>query len=162
MTREEFKLIYDQYFDAIRRYLYYRSGNAELSSDIAQEAFVKVWEKQFEYQEKGTKSLLYKIAIDLLISHFRREKVSSDYMQEFKFQYDESDQVDELEFKELKELYEKALLELPEKQRDVFLMSRVEALTYKDIAERLDISVKAVEKRISSALAKLKLKMNVS
>ena len=55
-----------------------------------------------------------------------------------------------------KNTYEEALKSLSEKQRDVFLMSRLDALSYKDIAERLDISVKAVEKRISGALSNLR------
>ena len=45
---------------------------------------------------------------------------------------------------------------MPEKQRIVFLMSRMEELTYKEIAERLDLSVKAVEKRMSIALGELR------
>ena len=48
---------------------------------------------------------------------------------------------------------------MPEKQRTVFLMSRVEDLKYKEIAERLDLSQKAVEKRMSLALAFLKEKI---
>ena len=46
-----------------------------------------------------------------------------------------------------------------EKQRSVFLMSRMEDMTYKEIAERLDLSVKAVEKRMSIALAELKKRL---
>jgi RNA polymerase sigma-70 factor (ECF subfamily) len=45
---------------------------------------------------------------------------------------------------------------LPEKQRLVFLLSRIEKMTYKEIAELLDISVKAVEKRMHKALVSLR------
>ena len=159
MTREEFKYIYDQYFDAIRRYLYFRSGNEELASDIAQEAFIKIWEKQFDYENKKIKSLLYKISGDMFISHIRKEKVASEYLKEIKFSFNEDNTGDSLEYNELKQTYEKALAKLNEKQRTVFLMSRIEELKYKEIAERLDISVKAVEKRMSIALAELKIAM---
>ena len=59
MTKENFKLLYDEYLDAIRRYLYYRSNDSELSTDIAQEVFMKVWEKQIKYEPKRTKIILF-------------------------------------------------------------------------------------------------------
>lgn len=161
MTREEFKYIYDQYFDAIRSYLYYRSGDTELATDIAQEAFIKVWEKQFDYELKRIKALLYKISGDMFISHIRREKVAGKYQKEIKFTYKEENNDNTLEYEELKQNYEKALAKLPEKQRVVFLMSRMEELKYKEIAERLKISVKAVEKRMSIALSELKKTLKV-
>ena len=156
MTKNEFKKLYDNYFDPIRRYLYYRCGDSDLASDLTQEAFVKLWEKDFEFDFTGNKSLLYKIAIDNLMSHFRKQKITGTYVKDFQFQFKEGVEDTSLEYKELKTDYEDALKALPEKQRDVFLMNRLESLSYKDIAERLEISVKAVEKRISGALAKLR------
>ncbi len=156
MTREEFKTCFDQYFDPLRNYLYYRSGDAELATDISQEAFMKIWEKQFDYHPTKTKSLLYKIGIDLFLSHLRKNKVADAYVESLAFDIKKDSPETTFEFQELKENYEKALSNLPEKQRSVFLMSRKDGLTYKDIAERLDISVKAIEKRMSLALATLK------
>ena len=60
---------------------------------------------------------------------------------------------EEMEFNELKLKYEKALSSLPENQRIVFLMSRKDGMKYSEIAEYLQISVKAVEKRMSKTLA---------
>ena len=57
------------------------------------------------------------------------------------------------------ERYANALNCMPEGQREVFMMSREEQLTYKEIAQRLDISVKAVEKRMSGALKIVNEKM---
>ena len=54
-----------------------------------------------------------------------------------------------------------AIAELPEKQRIVFLMNRIDKLTYNEIAERLDLSVKAIEKRMSQALKELNSKLGV-
>ncbi len=57
---------------------------------------------------------------------------------------------------ERKKYYEEALNVLPEKQRTAFLMNKIEGLTHKEIASRLDLSVKAIEKRISKAFASLR------
>lgn len=142
-------------------YIYYRSGNGELATDIAQEVFIKVWEKQFDYHPNKIKSLLYKIGLDIYISHYRKVKVETKYLNEIKFNFTEGVSTNSLEYQELKTLYEKTLANLPEKQREVFLMSRLEELTYKEIAERLEIGVKAVEKRMSLALGVLKKAIKV-
>ena len=59
-------------------------------------------------------------------------------------------------YKELKEELENAIADLPEKQRVVFLLSRIDKKTYKEIAEMLGISKKAVEKRMYNALDTLR------
>ena len=156
LTKEEFKNIYNQYFDTIRRYIYYKSGNSDLATDIAQETFIKVWEKQFDFKSKKIVPLLYKISSDQFVNHIRRESVEKEYLKEFKFNFIEGKRDNILEYKELKQTYENALIKLSEKQREVFLMSRLEELTYKKIALRLEITVKAVEKRMSIALSELK------
>ena len=62
----------------------------------------------------------------------------------------------QLEYEELHGQYLNALSVMNERQREVFLMNRSEEMTYKEIAERLDLSVKAVEKRMSQALGFLR------
>jgi RNA polymerase sigma-70 factor (ECF subfamily) len=63
------------------------------------------------------------------------------------------------EFEEMKNRYSEALLLMPNVQRATFLMSREEDLKYHEIAQRLGVSVKTVEKRISGALQILKNKL---
>jgi len=159
LTEETFKYIYNKYFDNIRRYLYYRSNDTELSTDIAQEVFIKFWKKDFKYNKK-TKSLLYKIASNLFVDYIRKKKNETEYLKEIKFQFKEASLENNLEYKELKENYEKKLARLPEKQRTTFLMHRMENLKYKEIAERLKVSIKTVEKRMSMALSELKKIIN--
>lgn len=156
MDKEHFKYLFDTYFDAIRNYLYFRSGNAELATDIAQECFMRVWEKRDSFKDPPVKALLYKIANDLFISKYRKDLVAQNYIANTK-QYDETESPEDiLEYKELNRRYEFALTQLSEKQRVVFLMSRNEGYKYAEIAERLNLSVKAVEKRMKHALQFLK------
>lgn len=136
--------------------MFYRTGDADLATDIAQETFIRIWEKQFDYHPKKTKALLYKITFDLCVNHYRKEKVAGEYLKEIKFSFSGGSYDNYVEYKELKKHYELALAQLTEKQRIVFLMSRFEDLTYKEISERLGIGVKAVEKRMSNALAELR------
>jgi len=156
VTEEQFKTLFDTHFDAIRRYLYYRSGDQVLSTDLAQDTFMRIWEKQLNPDPIKDAGLLYKIAGDLFISHFRRAQKGREIILELKVEISQGSPEEELQYKELKGKYERVLGEMPENQRTVFLMSRMEQLTYQEIADRLSLSVKAIEKRMSTALTLLR------
>lgn len=161
MTKQEFKQLFDRHFDAVRRYIYYRSGDGDLATDIAQDVFLRLWEKQPDYRERENVGLLYKMAGDEFVSRYRRQQLELNYKNSLPFQLYDISPEEELQYKELQQRYEEALSSLPEKQRVAFLMSRMDGLKYHEIADRLNISVKAVEKRMNLALGFLKLKLNV-
>ena len=159
MTAKDFKMIYDEHFDDLRRYLIYRSGDQDLSGDIAQNVFMKVWTKKIEIASGNIKSLLFKMATDEFISHIRRKKVEKQYTESIDLRLiREPDNNDDL--LEKKVLFQKALNQLPEKQKTALLMNKMQGLTYKEIAEVLNLSQKAIEKRIGLALKALKQNIN--
>ena len=157
MKKEEFSLLFTAHFEDLRRYLLYRSGNEEVATDIAQETFMVVWEKQMTIDPKKVKGLLFKIAGDLFVSQYRKQQVAFNFFQAFQPDNRSLTPEDEINYQELKKSYDAALKSMPEKQRSVFLMSRVDELKYKEIADQLDLSVKAIEKRMTQALEHLKI-----
>ena len=159
MTVEEFKNLYNQYFESIRNYIYYRSGNKDLANDISQETFIKVWKKRTEINKEKIKALLYKIAGDEFINYLRKEKLKRQYVEDslkFKIENNNDNQDEEIR----KSKFEKLLKKMSEKQRAVILMSKREGLTNKEISNYLDISLKAVEKRMTQAIKFLKKNIN--
>jgi len=156
LTKEVFKTLFDTHFDALRSYVYYRSGDTELATDIAQETFLKIWEKQLHPDGKNIKGLLFKIAGDIFVSRYRKEKLALDFSMTFKPDLYDNSPEDQMQFQELKSRYDQVLKMLPENQRTVFLMSRMDGLKYHEIADQLGLSVKAVEKRMNLALTFLK------
>lgn len=156
MKREEFKRFFEMYFDPVRSYIYYRCSDVDLATDIAQEVFVRVWEKKFDIADKRIKGLLFKMAREMYISKYRRQELERRYLESVRFDYEDIPADGKMDYLELVKKYETALGALPETQREVFLMNRNEELKYSEIAERLNISVKAVEKRMSGALAYLR------
>lgn len=152
MKREDFKSLFNEHFESLRNYIYYRCGDAELATDIAQDVFMKLWEKQLDKPPKELVGLLYKMAKDAFISKYRRSKTEQEYVARPPDNTESQSPEEEMSYKELTTTYERALKEMPEIQREVFLMSRMEELKYKEIAERLDLSIKAVEKRMKNAL----------
>ena len=159
MTAKDFKMIYDAHFDDLRRYLIYRSGDQDLSGDIAQNVFMKVWTKKIEIASGNIKSLLFKMATDEFISHIRRKKVEKEYTKSIDLRLiRESNNNDDL--LEKKVLFQKVLNQLPEKQKTALLMNKMQGLTHKEIAEILNLSQKAIEKRIRLAMETLKQNLN--
>lgn len=156
MKREEFKLLFDTYFEDVRRYILYRSGDEEIATDIAQDTFMRVWEKQMEIDPQRVKGLLLKISGDLFVSQYRRKQVAANFFSTFQPANRSLTPEDEFSFQELIKAYDAALKSMPEKQRTVFLMNRIDDLKYKEIADELGLSVKAIEKRMSQALEHLK------
>jgi RNA polymerase sigma-70 factor (family 1) len=156
LTREEFKKLFETWFEDIRRYILYRCGDGDLATDITQDVFMRIWEKQMKIEPETAKYLLIKIAGDLFVSRYRREKKAFDIFRTWQPAEKNLTPEDELNFRELKMVYEEALKTMPEKQRTVFLMNRIENMKYREIAVALELSEKAVEKRMSLALRHLK------
>ncbi len=154
MTQEEFKTCFDDWFEEIRNHVSYRCYDPELATDITQEAFMKVWEKNLEFRGAQTRSLIYKIALDLWVSTYRKQQTQKNYLETLSF--DSVSTTEETDTKDIERKINMALSELSEKKRTVFLMSRMEGLTYPQIADELKISVKAVEKRMSQTLQTLR------
>lgn len=155
-----FRSIFDQYYESIRSFAYYKTGDVDLADDIVQEVFLKLWTNRGDVKVDTVKSLLYTIASNTIKNHFKHQKVvynfqKQDQTNEF------SDEADaDLRQEELDRKLQNALSEIPEKSREVFLMNRIEGLTYSDIADRLGLSVKAIEKRMSEALSILRSRIS--
>ena len=156
MTKDQFNSCFNKFFDPIRSFIYFRCGDQEVATDIAQDSFMKIWEKNLEYNENQIKGLLYKISKELWISQYRKLDSARKFELNLTYEDERITPEDLLEYDELRVKYEEVLSILPENQREVFLMSRMEDLTYKEIADRLDIGVKAIEKRMSLALRTLR------
>lgn len=165
MNTEEFKTIFDNHYDAIRAFIYYKIANEDAASDIAQDVFLKLWEKRDEITNTHIKALLYKIASNMLINYLKKGSTKSEFVikseegestLETEHPDKENSSEENMEYKELFNRYTSTLSNMPEKQRIVFLMHREEDFKYSEIAERLGISIKAVEKRMSAALTQLR------
>ncbi|WP_195439009.1 MULTISPECIES: RNA polymerase sigma factor [Bacteroides] len=160
LNKAEFKQIFDRYFDTIRSFIFYRCGDVDAASDMAQDVFMKIWEKRDQIDTSQIKALLYKISNDMVISNYRKNTTRLDYEQSMTTNNEaQLSPEEELNFQELSASYAKALEQMPEIQRVVFLMNRNDEMKYQEIAECLQLSVKAVEKRMSGALQYLRTQL---
>lgn len=133
-----------------------------MADDLCQETFIKVWEMWHKINQDTLKSLLYKIATNLMRNQIKHLSVVYQFQKNNKPHESDSTSADfELRQEEYNQLLEQTLGKIPEKSREVFLMSRIDGLTYNEIAERLGLSVKAIEKRMHLALEIISNKMSV-
>jgi len=148
------------YFDDLRSYISYRSGNPDLADDVVQQTFIRLWEKQITLLPGKEKALLYKIAGDEFIDQVRKRKASVEFSDDLFLVAGDVQPDERLEYEDSSRKLRKALRKMNESQRVVFLMSRRDGLRQWEIAERLNISVKAVEKRMNIALGILRATFN--
>ncbi len=155
------ELIFSNFFKAnvksLRNYLYFKFGNEEKANDVTQEAFIKLWENCKKVPLEKAKSYLYTIANNTSLNEIAHQKVVLKYQQS-NTGNDKTNLNPEfiLEEEQFKQKLEKAIDKLTEGQRTAFLLNRIEGKKYHEIAIMLDISVKAVEKRIHGALVTLR------
>ncbi|WP_407556975.1 RNA polymerase sigma factor [Winogradskyella sp. 4-2091] len=154
-----FELIYNTYAKSIRRFLFFKTQDADKAEDILQETFVKLWSNCSNVNYDKVKSYLFSTAHNMFLNDIKHQKVKDNYTKQFnKIDNNESPEFILLE-KEFMEKLEATIAALPDKQREVFLLNRIEKKKYKDIAEQLNISVKAVEKRMHLALVVMREKI---
>ncbi|MHB8283331.1 MAG: RNA polymerase sigma factor [Caulobacteraceae bacterium] len=134
------------------------SGSRPASEDALQDAFVKLDGYRREHAVAHPKAFLVRVAINLALNERRRmsRRDHGDLSTRTEFLSDDQPLQDEvLAARERLHVVSTALMTLPARTREVFLMHRLEALRYKEIAERLAISVSAVEKHIARATLRL-------
>jgi len=149
------KIVFSSFFKAqaqtLRNFLYYRFGDKDVAEDITQDAFIKLWQNCAEV--RNPKSFVYTVAKNSALNHTAYKKVVFNYTTNnpaANLDYQSPEYI--LEEKEFRKKFDAAIAGLTEAQRTALLLNRIEGKKYKEIAEMLGISVKAVEKRIHGAL----------
>ncbi len=152
-----YKSIFESHFKSLRNFLVFRYKDMERAEDVAQNAFVILWENCGKIKPEQAKSFLFTTAIRLSLNLLKHDKVIINFVSRSEKieTHNESPEFLMVEDEFHKSL-QKAISDLPEKQRTVFLMNRIENQTYSEIASLLGISVKTVEKRMHNALISLR------
>ena len=154
-----YKDLFELHSKSLRNFIYYKCGDIQQAEDIVQDAFIKLWNNCSKIVFEKAKSFLYTVARNNFLNEVAHKKIVLQHQSNYK--NDRTNESPEflLEEKLFMAKLESVIAGLPEKQREVFLLSRIDKKKYAEIAEMLDISVKAVEKRMSQALIILREKI---
>lgn len=128
--------------------------SSELSQDLVQELFIRLWEQRSKIDtDKTLGAYLYKIASNLAHDYFRKagrdQKLREQLLAISPVTYEPIEKV--IYNKEDKLLLDKALSMLPEQQRAVFTLCKVEEKSYQEVAELLNISIGTVNNHLTRA-----------
>lgn len=148
-------IIYQENWEIMYFAVYNLVKSKEISEDIVQDVFIKIWKKRNGLDIKvSLKSYLYTSAIYKTYDYFRKNKsaIRVDLLENFNERIQISNPETKLMDKELEEYLETIINELPEKCRMVFNLSRKEDLSHREIAVKLNISTRTVEGHITKAL----------
>lgn len=153
---EVFKSIFLEQAERVRNFMYYKSGKLDVAEDLVQEAFGKLWENCAKVVYSKAKSYLFTVANNLFLNQVAHQKVVLKFEKRGHSEKDIQSPQYLLEEKEFQERLEEAIADLPENQRVVFLMNRIDKKKYREISEELEVSVKTIEKRMHKALTALR------
>ncbi|MGY6649264.1 RNA polymerase sigma factor [Wenyingzhuangia sp. IMCC45574] len=152
-----YESIYNEHSKSLYSFVYFKCGDEDRAHDLVQEAFIKLWKNCSKVIFTKAKSFLYTIANNQFLNEVAHQKVRLKYQQNHNKDIRNNESPDFImEEQEFMLKLENAIANLTPAEREVFLMNRIENKKYREIAELLEISVKAVEKRMHGALVKLR------
>jgi len=157
-----FDALFHKYSENLYAFALSITRDSFAAEEVTQLVFLKVWEKRAQINEHlSFKSFLFSVAYHETISWLRKEHSEKrrigEYGQIIVSQTNETEQV--VEFRSMELIAESLINELPMKRKEIFLLSREQGFSNKEIAEKLNLSVKTVENQMTSALKYLREKL---
>ena len=154
----QFREFYQKYHQKVFAFLFHYLQNRELCKDLLQEIFIKIWQKKYhEKKDWDPKGFLFKMSRNKVIDQVRKQTSEDRLKNGYQRARAKLSNTTEHKviFDEYQELAAEAISALPPKRRQVFLLSREQGLSYKEIAERLGISKNTVEIHMVKAMKSL-------
>lgn len=155
------KGVFNQLFDInsepLRNYLYYQCGDMHQAEDLVQEAFIKLWNNCKKVIFEKARGFLFAVSKNAFYNQVAHKKVVLQYAKSQPQKVSDHETPEyKIEENEFMEKLQSAIAALPDGQREVFLLNRVDKKTYKEMAEMLGVSQNAIEKRMQKALVKMR------
>jgi RNA polymerase sigma-70 factor (ECF subfamily) len=167
---QAFRSVFMTWFESLEVFAKAYVEDQEVARDMVQEVFANLWSKRSSLPEKtNLKAWLYQATRNNCLNYLKRLKVQAKYEKRALDNYHDlllnfealvHLNFDTISYHELLEALNNAINRLPERCREVFELSRYDGMKNREIAEKLGISVKAVEGHISKALKQLKDQLN--
>lgn len=153
-----FKEFFNEHYGEIFHFLYRHLFDYETAKDLAQETFIKFWEAKNRLDEElNPRAYLFKISKNLAINYSEKKKEVPLTENEEKNYF--TLPLKEIELSFFEEDAKKAILELSEQRRTIFLLSRYHEFKYGEIADILDLSEQTVKNQMSNSLSFLRQKL---
>ncbi|WP_143307178.1 RNA polymerase sigma factor [Chitinophaga vietnamensis] len=148
-----FREIYDYYWEKQYDLAFYKLGLKELAEEITQEVFVALWLNRSELDpERPLGAYLYGVMKNRVLNAYRKKMNHHKFLQQAPLQEITNNTADQLSYNELNAVVNQSISRLPEKCREVYMLSRVNGFNVQQIADTLNISPKTVNNHLVKAL----------
>ena len=152
------------YWAPLVRYVRRLAGDGDDARDAVQEAFARLWARRLDWESSpaGTvQSYLYRLARNVAIDELRQRRIRMAWGRRTGGPEgpDPPTPVQLFDRARLREALEQAIQALPERRREVFTLGYLQDLTYREIAQVLDISVKTVANQMWAAVGELRRRL---
>lgn len=150
-----FDVLYKKYCKRVYKFGFSILKSPEESENLMQDVFLCLWENRHKIEKASSiKSYVFTITYNSAISILRKKARESEFVEYLKSLQEISQEPvnAEMEYNELTNKLNKIIAGLPQRQKEVYLLHKVECLKYSEIAERLNISVNTIENHMSRAL----------
>ena len=162
-----FETLYKSYFPSLCLYSYGLIPDEGLVKEIVNDVFLKIWDKRREIDiQYGIKPYMFRCVNNACLDHTRLKKSIRQYQKtdipdkiRKLADHDEEYIFQQIALKKLEEDVTMSIDQLPDRCREIFILSRYELLSYTEISERLNISVNTVKTQISRALDSLRVSL---
>lgn len=160
MDKTSYKHLFETYYASLCNLSYRIVGDIDKAEDIVQDVFVKIWNDKDNLDDSNNiKSYIFTMAKNRSLEVLRREGIASKMLQNIiPINPDEDIIIDEAEaekYQLIDQLYV-SIRQLPPKCGEVFTLSKVNGLSYIQIADQLNISIKTVENHMGKAFKLLR------
>lgn len=157
-----FEQVFKTHYKNLHAYSFTILKDEDEAEETVQQVFFKLWERSEQLNFSGSvAAYLYRAVHNESLNFLKHQKVKDSHR--LHVAYSMKNKAEQLQSKmakkELEKKFKEALNELPEQCRTVFQLSRFEDMKYKEIADKLDISVKTVENHMGKALKLLRAKL---
>jgi RNA polymerase sigma-70 factor (ECF subfamily) len=148
-----FNALFREYSKRLYRFAYgYLKSEAE-AEELVQEVFTRVWEKRSDLKEDlSFKSFLFTISFNIIKKHFRARTYNNDFVSSRLGIDVDTSTTDKITSDSLNNYIRELVEQLPKRRKEIFIKSRFEGESIKEIAQELDISHKTVENQLTEAL----------
>jgi RNA polymerase sigma-70 factor (family 1) len=151
--------LFKMWFPFVTKTIYRIVQDTATAEDLAQDVFIKIWNRRAALKDVYFKAYLHRAAINMALDHLDKNKRRGTHMPMEEHLEPVQAAQESAGFKQTKAHIQQAIDRLPEKCREIFVLSRYEELSYREIATTLNISIKTVENQMMTALKKLRVSL---
>ncbi len=156
---QTFEKLFKKHYSNLTRYSWRYVNSKAIAEEITQEVFADLWENRKKWEiESSLRSYLYKMVKNKSLNYLKHQQVEDKYDKKWieKKEYPSIEYESDRREQKIKKAIAEEIAKLPPRGKMTYELHRIDGLTYKEIAEVMDVSVKTVESQMTRALKKLR------